>query len=199
MLVKPKYYIKEEAPMKYYSILRVLIVFWCINGAARVATSFADENVLYTVELSIGLILQIAAAVGLNQMKRSGVLFLYAVFSFVVVDVILALSIYSYLDAFDSSVLSQAIMQIIGALIWGIPSFIYFERRRPLFIPYIGYNHTIMPLQNVEITKECENHFPDLSDTVHKKQVKFCNKCGFELFENSDYCSNCGIKLTRSN
>ena len=28
-------------------------------------------------------------------------------------------------------------------------------------------------------------------------QIKFCNKCGFELIEGSEFCSKCGIAVVK--
>jgi len=202
MKVVPKYYDKKTAPMKYYKLLTFLLVVWIIVSVVRTISFLAQSNAIGAIECCILIFLSAVSLAYLNKMEWKGVQFLYAIYIFDIIDQIIALLIYASADMLTAYTGGQVIGSIIGILVWAIPTYFYFEHRRPLFDPY--YQNEIVPdtkssettpLQSVEPSPIVKCNESLQND--HK--IKYCRKCGFKLLDDSQFCSNCGTRIIREN
>lgn len=152
-MIAPQYVNKEQTPLKYYHFLRIVLILGVIARFAQGAQLLRSGPNAYSLTYAVvGLLLTIAAAVGLNSLKWYGVLALFGTWGLSILDSIGALVIiHKYQLTYPSA--STAIGQIIGCGIVAVPSWIYFMKRRLLFSPLpknaqpmqINAEYTVVP------------------------------------------------------
>lgn len=135
-MISPKYFSEKDAPLKYYHFLNVLVLVWLVVSVGRLFYFISQDNMVGVVEIAILLTIQLFVASGLHKKRWSGVVALYCMYAYNIFDVLVALGIYVYYGVADASTLGETIGSIIGVLIWAIPTWVYFSKRRPLFDPY---------------------------------------------------------------
>lgn len=152
-MIAPQYFNKEQTPLKYYHFLRIILILGVIarfvQGAQLLRSNPNAYSLIYAV---VGLLLTIAAAVGMNSLKWYGVLALFGIWGLSILDSIVALVIIHTYQLTNPSA-STTIGQIIGCGIVAVPSWIYFMKRRLLFSPLpknaqpmqINAEYTVVP------------------------------------------------------
>lgn len=185
MMINSKYFSEKDTPLAYYKLLRVLVIFWLLSSAGRLFLFLSEDNMFGMLEMVILLIIQLFVVIGLYKKQWSGVVALYCMYAFNILDVLVALGIYVYYDIADASVFGETIGAIIGILIWAIPTWIYFSKRRPLFAPYKENT------EDVYQTRESTY----VAGTV--QQEKYCSECGEKLINDSKFCYKCGKEVVQ--
>lgn len=140
-LIKPKYYIRENAPLRFLKVLRVLLkicaglqilsfIIYIIPAIGRIGEYGIAS--LIPCAISIGsIILTIAVFENLENWKWLGVKLLYLLWF---LSCALSMANQMLQRGADWSI---AIGCLLGWLIWMAPMYIYFAKRRPLFDPPI--------------------------------------------------------------
>lgn len=212
-MIAPQYFTKEQTPLKYYHFLRIVLILGVIARFAQGAQLLRSGSNAYSLTYAVvGLLLTIAAAVGLNSMKWYGVLALFGTWGLSILDSIGALVIiHKYQLTYPSA--STAIGQIIGCGIVAVPSWIYFMKRRLLFSPLpknaqpTQINAEPMqinaqPMQiNAEYTVVPDSphaESPAPAAPTYTQRPRFCKNCGSSLSEGCTYCTNCGTYVEKA-
>ena len=109
-MIAPQYFNKEQTPLKYYHFLRIILILGVIarfvQGAQLLRSNPNAYSLIYAV---VGLLLTIAAAVGMNSLKWYGVLALFGIWGLSILDSIVALVIiHTYQPPQPPSVRSSA-------------------------------------------------------------------------------------------
>ena len=205
-MITPQYVNKEQTPLKYYHFLRVMLVLGVVARFVQGAQLFRSGSNAYTlVYAAAGLLLTIAAAVGLNSMKWYGVLALFGTWGLIILDSIAALVIiYTYRLTYPSA--ATTIGQIIGCGIVAVPSWIYFMKRRLLFSPLPKNAQPMQinaePMQiNAEYTVVPDSppaESPAPAAPAYTQRPRFCKNCGSSLSEGCTYCTNCGTYVEKA-
>lgn len=134
MRVQPQYVHREDTPLAFFKFLRVVLAIGVVYRFITVIPMLTSETDWYTIVYSLaGLALAILALWGLGSMKWMGVLAFYGLYVLVIIDRIVAILLYAYYGALESS--GEAIGQAVGAILILIPFRIYFGKRRLLFAP----------------------------------------------------------------
>ena len=197
MKIKPKYFIEKDTPLAYYSFLKVLIILWLIVAVARIFAFMGEGNVVGVVEVAILFVIELFATIGLYKQQWEGVVYLYCAYAYNILDVLVALVIYVYYGFVDAYILGETIGAIIGTLIWAIPTWVYFSKRRPLFTPYEGKTEAVSKATektyNNIVGEQSKNM--EIEDKQTEIVLNYCNKCGYKLLDDSLYCSKCGAKI----
>ncbi|MDF2684873.1 MAG: hypothetical protein K0S55_54 [Clostridia bacterium] len=155
-----------------YILLGIIIIMYTAFTFVNFITDI--KYIILTVILTlIGLsptilllILNIAVCKRMKRMERSG----YYLNIVLLVAETLYISYFNYI-IFNKSGFLFIISLIFYTLIWWLPNFIYFKKRKCLFINPI-----------------------DIKET--KKNKKYCKKCGDLLHAYDLYCDKCGEKVT---
>ena len=198
-MIAPQYFTKEQTPLKYYHFLRIVLILGVIARFAQGAQLLRSGSNAYSLTYAVvGLLLTIAAAVGLNSMKWYGVLALFGTWGLSILDSIGALVIiHKYQLTYPSA--STAIGQIIGCGIVAVPSWIYFMKRRLLFSPL---PKNAQPIQiNAEYTVVPDSppaESPAPAAPAYTQRPRFCKNCGSSLSEGCTYCTNCGTYVEKA-
>ena len=77
------YYVKEETPLTYFKVLKVLMVIWIISSIIQMVGA---PNVMSIVEHAVVVVLSIGALANFSDMKWTGVKFVYALLAFLTID-----------------------------------------------------------------------------------------------------------------
>ena len=198
-MIAPQYVNKEQTPLKYYHFLRIVLILGVIARFAQGAQLLRSGSNAYSLTYAVvGLLLTIAAAVGLNSLKWYGVLALFGTWGLSILDSIGALVIiHKYQLTYPSA--STAIGQIIGCGIVAVPSWIYFMKRRLLFSPL---PKNAQPMQiNAEYTVVPDSppvESPAPAAPAYAQRPRFCKNCGSSLSEGCTYCTNCGTYVEKA-
>lgn len=205
-MIAPQYFTKEQTPLKYYHFLRIVLILGVIARFAQGAQLLRSGPNAYSLTYAVvGLLLTIAAAVGLNSLKWYGVLALFGTWGLSILDSIGALVIiHKYQLTYPSA--STAIGQIIGCGIVAVPSWIYFMKRRLLFSPLPKNAQPMQinaePMQiNAEYTVVPDSppaESPAPAAPAYTQRPRFCKNCGSSLSEGCTYCTNCGTYVEKA-
>ena len=134
---KYRYTEREGTPMAYYVFVKVILVLGVIVRAFNLFNSFLDAaydfwfgySVIFAI---IQLFLTAAALIGLFEMKWYGPICFLSNFCLLCLDALIALAISVY---FGTDGAATYLGSFLGILVWLIPSWIYFRKRRLLFAP----------------------------------------------------------------
>lgn len=144
--MKPRYYLREAAPMKFYRVFCVLLTMGTLIGTfgffasfssftailATFGTFFAVFDVLFRLSILVFRYLSLAF---LRENRWRGVLFFYVSFWLSIAYMVFA----DYLGASSIGLLGR----LTGSGLVFFPIYIYFARRRPLFSPW----HAAIPAE----------------------------------------------------
>ncbi|MBQ3114799.1 MAG: hypothetical protein IJC06_01575 [Clostridia bacterium] len=183
MSIKRKYFSEENTPLAYYKVLKVLVIIWIIVSTCRFFSFMLEENAFGIIEMLITLTIHIIVAIGLYKKQWNGVVALYCMYLWYILDVLISLGIYISYGIADASTYGQTIGSIIGILIWAIPTWVYFSKRRLLFTPYNENKAAIYPATE----PACEAGMA--------QQNRFCSECGEKLITDSKFCYKCGKEV----
>lgn len=134
MKIKPKYFVRSEAPMLYYRFLTKFSLFAGIVLSILYATSYGVKGQILMCLLSLansflcGLSLSL-----LLRMEWRGVLVLLSIDIFAIM---LRVGILGVLEGQGIS-LASGLGECLGFAVILILNWIYFQKRRPLFTPYL--------------------------------------------------------------
>lgn len=182
MLIKPKYINAGSTPLKYLKFLKVMLPISMLIRLTVFVSSFQNNPGLYSIGfMMLQFIAVVAAAYGINSMKWYGVISLYVLFLIPIVDAAITVLIYLYCGMPEET--GSPIGVTLGYLIWLIPTWVYFSRRRLLFDPY----H-----KSTQFTDQCGGKAENLAILVTKKEVEnerwyTCQKCG-QLVREGETC-----------
>jgi uncharacterized membrane protein len=129
-VIQPKYFVWDEAPMKYYKFVKiVLIIGACLNLFAAIDAMAEHSVFFYTAFLAAAAVLSMFAVIGLWKKQWFGPRCLIACYMLETLYylVICVLELAMKIDA------SQNLIQAIVNAAILIPTWIYFAKRRPLF------------------------------------------------------------------
>ncbi len=194
-MIQPKYFSEKGTPLVYYTILKVLVILWLVVSGANLFIYLLDANLIGVVEMAIQFVIQLFAAIGLYKKQWSGVIMLYCMYAWYILDTFLAMGIYAYYGNLGAGTIAETIGSVIGVLIWAIPTWVYFGKRRPLFAPYRGNVPTVNATPEVACPPTVSEPPRVVREEKESLPPKYCSQCGFKLHENSAYCSQCGTKL----
>lgn len=123
------YYVKEETPLTYFKVLKVLMVIWIISSIIQMVGA---PNVMSIVEHAVVVVLSIGALANFSDMKWTGVKFVYALLAFLTIDNLGGAIIFGSMG-YD---ISQPLATGIGDGLLLYATHVYFQKRRPLFTPF---------------------------------------------------------------
>ena len=217
------YYVEQTSPMSYFYFLRVAIWIGVVLSIFQAVTQEYVDNAwgVFAIVWQIILIgIRVFTGIFLIKKQWKGVIGLYCSYGSIILDQILVLVIYAAYNLPDPPV-GTAIGTTIGVLVWAIPTYIYFKKRRPIFSPYWGVvepdPETVENKQNttervlvteqqiksnfasVETAGRDETPEPAIPVGLFRQSdipIRFCRYCGFKLLENSAFCTRCGKKVT---
>ena len=134
---KYRYTEREGTPMTYYGFVKIILVLGVIVRAFNLFNSFLDAAYDFLFWFSfvtsvVQLCLTVAALIGLFQMKWYGPICFLSNFCLLCLDALLALAISIF---FGTGGEATSLGSFLGTLVWLIPSWIYFRKRRLLFSP----------------------------------------------------------------
>lgn len=182
MLIKPKYINAGSTPLKYLKFLKVMLPISMLIRLTVFASSFQNDPALYSIGfMLLQFIAVVVAAYGINSMKWYGVISLYVLFLIPIADAAISVFIFLYCGMPEET--GYPIGVILGYLIWLIPTWVYFSRRRLLFDPY----H-----ERAQFSDQHGGKVEGLAIPVTKKEVEnerwyTCQKCG-QLVREGETC-----------
>ena len=201
----------STAPVKYFTLLRILSVFWLIFRIIQFALLFNKFNWYSFIYNLLGTVFTLFAFIGMKDMKWYGIMAVFGISVLGLLDGIAALVIISLWE----------LSQPVGNTVWGqiltnsIILFIdwrYFSNRRLLFMPlpkkYIPDSscaneakttYTSNPLSSQIQPVSTPSSASAAHQSLPKHQIRFCRKCGFRLLDGSRFCSNCGTAIPEEN
>ena len=144
--MKPRYYLWEAAPMKFYHVFCILLTIGTLFGTFRFFDSFSS---FAAIRSSVGIFLAVfdvlfrlsilalryLSLAFLREKRWHGVLFFYISFWMSVAYMAFA----DYLGSSSISLLGR----LTGSALAFFPIYIYFAKRRPLFSPW----HAAIPAE----------------------------------------------------
>ena len=135
MLIQPKYTEVDGTPLTYLKFLKVILPLSILLRLAMFVSSFRNGPDWYSIGfMLLQLIAVVIAVCGINSMKWYGVISLYALFLIPIADALISILIYIYYGHLNEA--GVPFGTILGYLVWLIPSWIYFSKRRLLFDPF---------------------------------------------------------------
>ena len=199
-MIEPMYFTKEGTPLLYYDSLKVFSVIWLVTAACSLPicliTIFIQPSygVLFTLEAMINLAIRICVVVGLYRSRWDGVIALYCMSMWGVFNALIDMLMLADMWIDVAVVLSITLIRVFVFVAWGISTWIYFSKRRPLFAPYDDDEEgeededddTLYAEDDAIYIASCEN----------TKGVRtFCRECGEELLSDSKFCCKCGTRV----
>ena len=181
----------ETTPMKFTEFIKIMSVIAAIAQTVRLIGLFQQDATAFEIIYSVlSISFALATVFGLCAMKWYGVVTFYARLLLQIADAVLGI-IVSLILHVDYSLIGECAGVIVGALIWLIPSWVYFRKRRLLFDPWP---------KGVERPggSQPEPDTEPASDPEAPLTQRFCRKCGGRLLPESLYCSHCGAALTET-
>lgn len=216
-----KYFVWEETPLKFYKILRVLLLLfsvasvisigytiWLIKGYETYyysyeyfANSMGDYYRTSIFFACISLLLNVAAAILLFKRRWDGVICF-------LVNIVWAGIASAVSQSFLGGTAASYLGILLGVAVLFIPIYIYFKKRRPVFFPTIAPPST--NISNVSIAEDVPH--PARFVEPCKAHALVCNnpketlaaepgasiKIDISAVENEPlmhYCRKCGTKL----
>jgi hypothetical protein len=193
--MKQLYHHKEVTPLNfhrffwYFSLpLGFLII---IGKMVNEISEMVSFNWLYAADIGFFIILltlRLVCFIGFFKRKSYawyGVMIFLCVGILNSVYVLIAYAIYSPDQI--GTVAAQAAILLIYSILVGI----YYNKRRALFFPHVdraSASNVQEALNSVEVNKTSCEVLP---------QAKYCRECGYELSDNSVFCSRCGTKVVK--
>ena len=178
-MIKPKYYSWGTAPMKFYHIHCKLLLIGCvcnaINGLQTIFSSLSALNefgwsvpgtAMFAYVAVVALISAALPAFAANKLKEkqwSGVLAWYAVSFLPVLDstVFGTLGLIQWLEVYG---------KLIGTLIIFIPTYVYYQKRSPLF--FSVQKESQAPCRSEVHAENEQLVMPEFIDPPDKRPVK---------------------------
>lgn len=188
MLIKPKYINAGSTPLKYLKFLKVMLPISMLIRLTVFVSSFQNDPALYSIGfMLLQFIAVVVAAYGINSMKWYGVISLYVLLFIPIADAAISVLIYLYCGMPEET--GSPIGVILGYLIWLIPTWVYFSKRRLLFNPYP---------ENAKFSNQYEGKIETSAIPVEKKEVEnerwyTCQKCG-QLVREGETCDCTQVK-----
>lgn len=190
MLVKSKYFLENDAPLTYFKVVKVLEIIWLIDSFCRFCYHMSQENIFGIIEMLISLTIHACATIGLCKKQWNGVIALYCVFAFWIFDSLVALGLYAHYGIVNAGTMRFCIGAISGILIWWIPTWVYFSKRRPLFTPY--KHKDVEEFADVHEIVDVQKAHEFQIVTEEKSKIRFCKMCGGQIDCYTKKCSVCG-------
>lgn len=135
-MIKPKYFIREATPLIYCKLLKVVLTIGVVLGSLmfifNIAGAFMGTITWWAVAIQLlYLVLEAMSLNGLINWEWMGVRCLGIYYTLFMVGQFAGNYLLGNLSV------GSALGIFTGWLIWMIPSYIYFQKRRPLFDPPI--------------------------------------------------------------
>jgi hypothetical protein len=175
-----KYYSIEDTPLGFHKFnwyvaipIGVLIDFWVL---CKIVLNMVNIHWLYIfiiIILLAEIALLISCFVGFFRWKK------YAWYC-LMIDFIVGFVCQMYIWSISISTRFGPIL--ISCIIVTLKC-IYYIKRQPLFFPEMAANRIDIKFSNSYRTFRSS------------PEIKYCHKCGFELFGGSKFCSNCGTSV----
>ncbi|MBR5430622.1 MAG: zinc ribbon domain-containing protein [Firmicutes bacterium] len=199
--MKEFYYDRETTPLAFHNFIRF---FWLpLNIITGIGSLFLRPylNTLGSLNILLValLVLTVISFVGfLNWESYGWKSFRILIFSMIGIGTLGSISwiIIGVLDGYNEEIgygLGYCFTYLLFGLAFGIPTLIYYKRRKPLFYPDMQppvKEEFIVSYVDPALTKETES-----KRTKAMPLARFCRHCGRELEYDAMFCPRCGTKV----
>ena len=194
--MKDLYYDRETTPLAYHNFIRF---FWLpLNIITGIGSLFLRSYGSLSILLIALLALIVISFVGFLSWESYGwKSFRILIFATIGIGIVGSISwiFLGVLDGYDDEIgygLGFGLTYLLFGLAFGIPTLIYYKRRKPLFFPDMQ-----PPVKEEFIYSYVD---PDLEETESNKtkvmsRARFCRHCGVEIAPDAEFCHRCGTKV----
>lgn len=184
---------KEGTPLAFHKFIWYFsLPVSFLTSISRMISDISEMpffNWLYAVDFAyyiIALTLMLVCFVGFFGWKSYA---WYGIITYLCFNASYSLYAVIIYAAYIPDALARAVGQLLGALVYATLVGIYYKKRRPLFFINTSEVNTG---EHSAISNQVPLN-PGRSDAP--PTVKYCIKCGFELLNNSKFCSRCGAPI----